>query len=361
MLYLRMLRLFLILFLCPLALYSVEKEHVILHESFISPDIEDFDCHGSSLIEVSPGILCAAWKGDRARGTSNCDMTQNVGIWISLCIDGKWNPPEQIVKTPHSVSWTPVLTKLPIGELRLFYRVGSNPRHTISLYKSSTDGGINWSQEEILPAGIVGPTKSKPVFDTEGNMICGSSVETGEPEEALKATACWIEILSNDNRWTKYGPIEIPGKRFGCIEPALFWGQDGTLKMVCRDRSHRIGSEGWIWIAESSDKGKTWSELQKTELPNPDSGIDAVSLDPKKVFLAYNQSHCNRFPLTIALSQDSGTSWIPLFDIEKNSGEFPSILLDSQGHLHVTYAWTPPGKIQRKIKYLKIGMPESKR
>lgn len=337
------------------ALFSVQRDQVVVSECFISPETEDFDCHSSCLIETSPGILCAVWKGGPGKGMSNSDMKQGVGVWSSLFKNGAWNSPQQIVQAPSSVCWTPILAKDQGGKLLLFYRMGPDPRHTISLVKCSLDGGVNWSDAEILPAGIVGPTRSKPIIDNEGTMIVGSSVEVGSPDDELKATACWIETFSTDHRWSKYGPIEIPGKKFGCIEPTLFWGNNGSLRLLCRDRSNKIGLKGWIWTAESNDKGKTWSELKPTSLPNPDSGMDTLSLG-EKILLVYNNSHKERYPLTVALSKDYGNSWAPLFNLEERTGEFPSIALDAQGLVHVTYAYTPVGKTQRRIKHVVLDL-----
>ncbi len=347
--------LFLKIFLLPMTLFAVQRDQVIVNEEIISPNIEDFDCHSSSLVEVSPGVLCIAWKGGQGKGKSNIDMKQGVGIWLSFFKDGQWNPPKEIVQSTNSVCWTPVLHKSINGELVLFYRIGIDPRHTISLLKRSFDNGLSWSTEEILPAGITGPTKSKPIIDKEGNLICGSSLESGAPEDEFKATACWIEILSG-HQWSKYGPLEIPGKQFGCIEPALFFTADGVLKMLCRDRSNRVGAEGWIWTAESKDAGKTWSELTKTNLPNPDSGIEVLALPNENILLIYNNSHTNRYPLSVAMSKDGGSSWNLLFNIEEESGEFPSAAVDSQGYVHVSYAWTPKGKGQRRIKHMVMDM-----
>lgn len=338
-------------FSLPFALTSVEKDQIVVSEFMISPPIEDFDCHTPSIIEISPGKLCAVWKGGPGKGKSNVEIKENIGVWISFFKDNEWSPAEEIVSAPKSVCWNPVLVKQPNGTLILFYRVGSIPRQSISLFKTSEDGGISWSREEILPAGIVGPTKAKPLFGAKGEMICGSSVSVGDPGEEFKATACWIEVFVND-RWSKYGPIEIPGRKFGCIEPVLFWGADDNLKMVCRDRSSKIGLEGWIWIAESKDQGKTWSEFKKTNLPNPDSGVEVVAFDPIHILMIYNHSQTNRYPLSLALSQDSGNSWQPLFNIEDESGEFPSATLDSKGYVHIVYAWCPPGKSQRQIKHV---------
>lgn len=350
--------LFLISCFLPLTTSAIERNQAIIHEYMVSPDTEDFDCHSSSVIEVSPGILCAVWKGGPGKGKSNVDIKENVGIWLSLFENGEWGAAQKIVDAPNSVCWTPVLARQPSGELILFYRMGPDPRRAIGFLKRSADQGMTWSAPEVLPAGIFGPTKSNPVFDSEGNMICGSSVEAGGPDDAFKATACFIEIASeNVSRWSKYGPIEIPGRRFGCIEPALFWGENGVLKMICRDRSNRIGLEGWIWEAESYDQGKTWTQLKNTTLPNPDSGIDALSIGGGQVLVFYNNSHTCRCPLTVALSSDYGNSWEPLFDIENESGEFPSATVDSNGRVHVTYALTPTGKTQRRIKHVIMNIP----
>lgn len=343
--------LFILKVFIPIALTAIPRDQIVIREHIVSPNTEDFDCHSSSLIEVSPGILCAAWKGGPGKGQSNINMKQNVGIWLSFFKENHWNQPEEIFHSPDSVCWSPVLHKGLNGELTLFFRVGKDPRHTISLFKRSFDRGLSWSKEEILPAGIVGPTKTKPLIDKEGNIICGSSIEVGAPEDALKATACWIEILS-DHKWSKHGPLEIPEKRFGAIEPALFFTEDGTLKLLCRDRSHRIGAEGWIWTAESHDRGKTWSKLSQTALSNPDSGIDVLTLPNHHILLFYNNSPTKRYPLSVALSKDGGISWDCLFNLEEESGEFPSATLDSQGLVHVCYAWIPPGKSQKQIKHV---------
>lgn len=321
----------------------------------ISQNISDFDCHGPSIVEISPDKLCAVWKGGPGKGRSNYEINENVGIWLSRCEEGIWSPPEEIVSCPHTICWIPVLCKHPSGKLYLFYRMGDNPRHVIACMKCSMDGGLNWTQEEILPAGILGPIKSKPVFDAEGKMICGSSMEMGEPEDALKATACWIEMYSDqDKTWSKYGPLEIPGKRFGAIEPTLFYDNQGNLKLLCRDRSRRIGEMGWIWTTTSYDGGCTWMPLEKISLPNPDSAIETVDLGKGRILLIYNHSHETRYPLNVALSIDGGNTWKPFLILEKESGEFPSAILSSDGLVHVTYAWTPPGKSQRVIKHIVI-------
>lgn len=341
--------LLLLLLTCSFA--ALKADSPILKRDFVSPDWEKFDCHSSSLIELSPGLLCAVWKGGPGNGQSNIDIKQDVGIWISRFQEGKWSSPIQIVKAPDSVCWNPVITKLPSGELLLFYRIGKDANTATGLLKRSKNGGIVWSDPEILPAGIYGPTKNKPYVTPNGALICGSSTSVGSYKEQWKATACWIDYSADGGKtWQKFGPLEIQGRKFGVIEPTLFHDQKGNLKMLCRDRALRIEEKGFIWSATSKDEGKTWSALEKTDLPNPDSAIDTLDLGKGKILLVYNPSHTNRYPLDLALSLDGGVTWKDLLTLETTSGEFPAIIQTADGLVHITYAWAPPTTNQRRIK-----------
>jgi predicted neuraminidase len=316
--------------------------------SWISPDIENYDCHSSSIVETAPSQLCVVWKAGHGTGKSNLDLT-NVGVWASL-FDGSWSPPQEIVTAPGSVCWNPVLCKNGAGELLLFYRMGATPRCAVSFLKRSSDEGHTWSAEEILPAGIVGPTLHKPIFTPKGTLISPSSMATGEPDDAFKATACWIEMYA-DNHWKKVGPLELAHRKFGVIEPALFYDREGNLRMLCRDRALRIQEKGYIWMAISKDNGLTWSDFKSTQLPNPDSGIEVVDLGAGKILLIYNHSHTDRHPLNWSLSLDGGDTWLPP-ELLDTTGEFPSAIQCADGSIHITYARTR-GK-QRGIKHTVI-------
>lgn len=326
----------------------------IVSEEFLSKDLDHFDCHSSSIVETLPGHYCVVWKGGVGEGECNKDMRAQVGVWLSLFHEDGWSEPIEVVSIPDGVCWNPVLSKLPSGELLLFYRIGSSPRQAVSFVKRSYDGGYHWSEGEILPAGIIGPTKNKPIVTPTGALISPSSVEVGEFSDPFKATACWIEISKDGARhWKKFGPLEISTRKFGVIEPALFFDLQGRLRMVCRDRANKVGEKGYIWTAISMDEGVSWSSLQKTELPNPDSGIETIDLGKGWIVLIYNHSHLDRHPLHLAFSTDGGDHWsFPL--VVDNSGEFPAGILASDGLIHLTYATKFPEQGQRRIKHIVI-------
>ena len=61
-----------VVFLSLFCLASVSVSALdIVKEEFLSPNVEHFDCHSSSIVETSPGSLCAVWKGGPGDGLSN--------------------------------------------------------------------------------------------------------------------------------------------------------------------------------------------------------------------------------------------------------------------------------------------------
>lgn len=337
----------------PLAIDQslVTKKSWILKQEFLSPEKEYFDCHSSDIIETIPGCFCAVWKGGPGKGKSNIDIKKNIGIWLSLCSNNTWSEPTEIVKAENSVCWNPVLCKLSKQEILLFFRIGKDPRQAVSFLKRSFDGGATWTKEEILPAGIFGPSKCKPIVTDTGTLICPSSIAVGEPEDEFKATAVWIDLSADKGKhWKKIGPLELPDRKFGVIEPALCYDCQGKLRMFCRDRANKVGKKGFIWTAVSSDGGLSWSELKQTGLPNPDSGIDVVDLGEGKLALLYNHSHTYRYPLNLAISLDGGDHWSDPYILDE-SGEFPAAILASDEKLHITYAINSKNEEQRRIKH----------
>ena len=108
----------------------------------------------------------------------------------------------------------------------------------------------------------------------------------------------------------------------------------------------------------SADSGKTWSGLAATELPNPNSGTDAVTLKDGRQLIVYNHSghrpdepgKGNRWPLDVAISSD-GLLWKHIVTLEAEpmvSGySYPAVIQTSDGLVHITYTWG-----RKKIKHV---------
>jgi predicted neuraminidase len=120
------------------------------------------------------------------------------------------------------------------------------------------------------------------------------------------------------------------------IQPTLLLYKDGRLEMLCRSKIKSILSS---W---SSDYGITWSPLKSTGLPNPNSGIDAVSLSDERKILVYNHLVKDRYMLNVAVS-DNGSEWNAAVLLENDQPDteysYPAVIQTSDGMIHITYTW----------------------
>jgi hypothetical protein len=64
----------------------------------------------------------------------------------------------------------------------------------------------------------------------------------------------------------------------------VLFHRDGRLQALCRTRN------GVIVTTWSNNGGRKWSPLEAVDLPNPNSGIDAVTLADGRQLLVYNHS-----------------------------------------------------------------------
>jgi predicted neuraminidase len=262
-----------------------------------------------------------------------------VKIWAAS-FDGKaWSPPAVVAEEPGFPCWNPVLFRSRAGTLFLFYKAGPSPERWSGFLRRSGDGGKTWAAAELLPAGLLGPIKNKPIEPTPGVILAGTSVESH------RAWCAWVERSADDGKsWRRFGPIAVPGKPHGLIQPTLLAAGEKRVLALCRSRGI-----GLICQAESADGGETWGDARPTELPNPDSGIDAVRAADGTFFLVYNHTRSGRTPLNLARSADGGKTWKAAATLEDQEGEFsyPAIIQAADSRLHVTYTWN-----RRHIKHL---------
>jgi predicted neuraminidase len=90
--------------------------------------------------------------------------------------------------------------------------------------------------------------------------------------------------------------------------------------------------------------------MEATDLPNPNSGIDGVTLADGRHLLVYNPTGGewgDRVPLNLAISAD-GESWTDILELESLSNpettkedeySYPSIIQTDDGLVHIVYTW----------------------
>lgn len=282
--------------------------------------------HASTIAEAPGGRLVAAFFGGTAEGRDD------VGIWVSRRDGTAWSPPERVATgvqadgTRHPC-WNPVLHAAAGGPLLLFYKVGPKPNSWWGMLTTSADGGRTWSPPRRLPDGILGPVKNKPVALPGGTLLCPSSTEHD-------GWRIHMEFTPDGGRtFTKTGPLNA-GTPLGLIQPTVLT-HGGKHIALCRPRV-----PSWVYALTSADGGKTWSDPRATDLPNPGSGIDGVTLADGRSVLAYNHTVVGRSPLNLAVSADVA-AWRPALVLERDTGEYsyPAVVQSADGLVHVTYTW----------------------
>lgn len=300
-------------------------------------------CHAATLAETPSGLV-AAWFGGQIEGASDS------GIWLARQTASGWSLPVEIIAGPSGSRgsssdsacrrhiapypcWNPVLYKPREGSLLMFYKIGRSPRLWEGWLTRSFDDGQTWCEPRPLCAGsngaLLGPIKNKPVQRQDGIIICPSSTESRDWRVHIEATR-------DLEQWEIFGPVDDPN-RLGAIQPTLLFLPDGRMLMLCRTRL------GIIARSESKD-GEAWSPLAPTALKNPNSGIDAVTLNDGRLLLVYNDSDRARTPLVVALSDD-GEHWRNILTLEDGPGEYsyPAVIQSTDGTVHIAYTWRRQG------------------
>lgn len=315
----------------------------IVTDDFIFNKASFPESHAATIAETPKGLVTAWFGGTKERNP-------DVGIWISRQVNSSWTEPVEVATgvvndTVRYACWNPVLFQVPDGELLLFYKVGPNVAGWKGWLIRSTDHGITWSKPQALPDGFLGPVKNKPVLLSNGDLICPSSKEGN-------GWQVHFEVSSDFGKtWRMVGPIN-PDKKINAIQPSVLVYKDGKLQILCRSKSAAV-VESW-----SADNGKTWSPLAESELPNNNSGTDAVTLQDGRHLIVYNHVKTPegapkgaRTPLNVAVSLD-GKKWsaaLVLEDSPVSQYSYPSVIQSTDGMIHIVYTWR-----RQRIKYVKV-------
>ncbi len=292
------------------------------------------NCHAATLVELNSNRLMAAWFGGDYEGATN------VGIYTSIYADTQWSSPSMIVKPWITESdtlpcWNPVLFKSKSETLYLFYKIGKNPREWFGAYIFSDNDGKQWSEPQLLPEGILGPIKNKPIEIEKGIIICGSSTESVDNKWRVHT-----EIFNENSKdWER---ININNdKNLDAIQPTFIIHKNKTLQMLCRSKHNKIVSS---W---SYNNGTSWNTLDTISVINSNSGIDALTLNDSLFLMVNNPMkqgpdwYYGRNILDVEYSND-GLSWKKLVDLEhQDKGEFsyPAIIQTSNEKVHILYTY----------------------
>lgn len=290
--------------------------------------------HGSSIVELDDGSLLVSWYAGRSEaardtrillrrsttGAANWEPTQTVVV-PGECAAESWFSNKAVGNT--------VLFQDSAGVVWLFYAAvefgGWSGAHVD--YKTSRDHGRSWSESHRLTKSMGDLPRSKPV----------------------QLAGCEIFLPLSHSAFRKYaygGRFDTCAKLLRHSDSAIEGSNFSHPAFVLLDSNRVIGflrarGRGTLQSASFDLSKNRWSSAQKTNLPNPDSAIDAVRLGDGRILLAYNDNATYRNPLSIAISDD-GINFRKLRDIENEPGKefsYPSLIRARDGSFYLTYTW----------------------
>lgn len=341
--------------------------------------------HGSNVMELPNGDLLCVWFGGDREGANN------VSIALSRLSPGaaRWSTPAFLSDDPQRSDQNPVLFPTPDGKLWLLYAsqqshgpapelwddkfsdgklqgIHWNQWTSVIRRRVSTDNGHTWGPVETLFDQPGSFCRNRMLVLSNGDWLFPMYYSRRDGEGVYGNDVSVMQISADQGQtWTEYA---VPGSR-GRVHPTVIELSPGQLVAFFRSRS-----ADRIYVSRSGDYGRTWTASARTGLPNNNASIQAVKLTSGSIALAFNHLSLNddpditlwppdRYPLTIALSDDGGSTWPYMRNVDMGDGFFgeankhlnrclayPSILQSGDGRIHISYSY----RGRQCIKYVSI-------
>lgn len=187
-------------------------------------------------------------------------------------------------------------------------------------------------------------TRNKPFITGSGRMIL-----------PLYSDGFSFSLMAFSDDWGESWDFSEPLVGAGNIQPAIAATTSGKLVAYMRDNGP---APQRLHISASSDHGETWIPVRDSELPNPGSAADIVTLENGHWVLIFNDLEDGRHKLSVTLSEDEGKTWPWSRTIEDGQpslkAHYPAIIEGADGRLHATYSYFLPDDSpaeQKTIKY----------
>jgi predicted neuraminidase len=152
---------------------------------------------------------------------------------------------------------------------------------------------------------------------------------------------CSLMAITDD--WGRHWHTSTPLLAVGNIQPSIVRRQDGSLYTLMRDNGP---APKRLHQSESRDRGETWTAVTDSDLPNPGSGAEIISLRNGHWVLISNDTERGRHSLAVQISEDEGKTWrwkrhLEFAEPGPDAGSFhyPSIIQAKDGTLHASYSY----------------------
>jgi predicted neuraminidase len=298
--------------------------------------------HGAAIAELASGALLVCWysgahEEDRSvrilcsRGTSEGSAWSRP--WTAVAPGDEARGAAAPAKSLGNVT----LTVLPDGRVWMVYGViqsriwpilGETCRNWACGRidaRASTDEGRTWRRADRLVdlEGALPRAELKPVGSA---WLLPAYEETAE-----RAVIARVSLAGEKARLAGYW--RLGGRRL--IQPAMVAQRDGRFRVFFRDPTKQ-----GLWAARFDPATGAWSDVGRTNLPNPNAAVDAFADDDGYYLVVYNPSATSRDALALARSRD-GAYFSPgcrLSAADERGAAYPSVIRGRDGAWRVVYS-----------------------
>lgn len=346
--------------------------------------LEHWHNHASCIVECPNGDLLVCWFN--GSGERQADDVKVEGARMRRG-SHQWSARFTMADTPGYPDTNCTMFIDPQGRLWLLWpTILANEWHTALMkYKISTryqtDSPPLWDIQEVMHI-TPGQEFVETVNKTMDRLENSAALSAEHPKETLKAYVSRMRQSANDKLYRRLGwmtrahPFVLDNRRLivplysdgfsfslmaisddwgktwktstplvglGNIQPSIVRRKDGSLYTLMRDNGP---APKRLHQSDSHDNGDTWSPVTDSELPNPGSGAEIISLRNGHWVLIYNDTTTGRNSLAVSISEDEGRTWKWKRHLEfdppgpeAGSYHYPSIIQSRDGSLHASYSY----------------------
>jgi predicted neuraminidase len=360
------------------------------HSELIFP-LQAKHVHSSCIIECPNGDLLTAWFHGSGERESPDVVIQGARLRLRTTA---WSDVFLMADTPHLPDCNPVLFIDGNQELSLFWIavLGNSWNHSLLRYRKSKDYSgdgppkWHWQDDLILTPGAEFveslaqglPQLSIATADYGGHVpapmqtLIDAAKDPGKRQLGwmprthlltlprgrilfpLYSDAFYVGLMAiSDDGGQSWRPSR-PLVGVGLNQPSVVPKRDGTLVAYLRREGPPPPR---VQVSTSRDDGETWSLAEASNIPNPNSSLEVVSLRDGRWVMVYNDIEEGRDRLALAMSEDEGQTWHYRRHLEAAPGglfHYPSIIQSGDGRLHLTYTYQPGDEQQRAIKHVAL-------
>jgi hypothetical protein len=215
------------------------------------------------------------------------------------------------------------LLRLLNGDIALLYLRKNSTEDCIPMMRVSKDEAKTWSDPVACITDKEGyfVLNNDRVIQLEDGKLMMAVARHAAPGEDWRNGAEIFSYYSDDNGKTWVSSEEVPNPEDIVLqEPGLIELSDGKILMFIR------ANAGVQCYSYSNDKGKTWSQVEKSTLVSPLSPASIERIPETGDLLAVWNNNLSddpekaklRTPLSIAFPKDEGKTWSNIKKIESD-------------------------------------------